>query len=149
MMKHIILFLVSFTLLASCTLERSGNGDLDGFWHLVKADTLDIGDGQPHVNDLGQQLVFWAFQSRLMMTVDRGPGDKPSLFYRFSHAGDSLIVSEPRFDDRESGDSLCTDTTLLRHYGIQQPREAFYIKSLSSSRMELQSKKLLLKFRKQ
>lgn len=148
-MKHIVSFLFSFLLLASCTLERSSNGDLDGFWHLIEADTLGMEDGQPHVNDLSQQLIFWAFQNRLMMTADRGTGDKPSLFYRFSHAGDSLIVSEPRFDDRENGDSLCTDTILLQHYGIQHPREAFYIKSLSSSRMELQSKDLLLKFRKQ
>lgn len=150
MKKYIIGFLLFFLfLLTACTLERSANGDLDGYWHLVEADTLGIGDGQEHVCDFSQHLVFWAFQNRLMMTVDQGDGAYATLLYRFAHTGDSLIVSEPRFDDREQGDSLCRDTTLLRHYGIQNLREAFYIQALSSARMELRSKDLLLKFRKQ
>ena len=53
----------SFT---SCELETSGNGDLDGFWHLVQVDTLQTGG----VNDTSKELFFWSFQVNLLELSD-------------------------------------------------------------------------------
>jgi len=38
--KSIIVMAFAISAMMSCEIETSGNGDLDGFWHLVRVDTL-------------------------------------------------------------------------------------------------------------
>ncbi|MGI6231543.1 MAG: lipocalin-like domain-containing protein [Prevotella sp.] len=144
--SFIILVVIVGQVLQSCELETSPNGDLDGLWHLVQVDTLMEYDGVEHRLDLSNEHRYWAFQNDLMQTNNT---DSAQFFiYRFAREGDSLIVSEPRVNDRDAGDTLVTDLSLLQPFGINAFRESFYVIKLSGSTMELQSQKLILNFKK-
>lgn len=55
-MKHFLFFIIGIgLLLTSCDIETSDNGDLDGYWHLVRVDTLATGVS----SDLSETRVFW------------------------------------------------------------------------------------------
>ena len=56
--KTLGLVAVMASVMGACTLETSGNGDLDGFWHLVAVDTVDTGG----VLNLSDERLFWSFQ---------------------------------------------------------------------------------------
>lgn len=127
----------------SCTIETSDNGDLDGYWHLEGIDTLPDGG---HA-DLQEQRLFWSFQHHLMELVDRDR-QYDEVILRFSHTDDSLIVSEPRFNDRERGDSAITDVWRIAPYGVNNLRENFEVEKLKGGKMILKSSLLRLNFRK-
>lgn len=126
----------------SCTLETSDNGDLDGFWHLERVDTIST-DG---TLDMSEKLVFWSVQMNLMNVVDRG-GSK-DYFLRFDHSGTTLRVYDPYINDRMSGDIKVDDVALLAPLGINELDETFDVESLSSRRMTLANGRLRLEFRK-
>ena len=58
--------IVCVTTLASCTLEASDNGKLDGFWHLVSIDTL----ANERVGDLSESRVFWGIEGKAELLVE-------------------------------------------------------------------------------
>ena len=130
--KIIIIFLALslMTTLGGCEFESSDNGDLDGMWHLERVD----------------KHLYWSFQKNLMQTNNT---EKAEFFiYRFSHAGDSLIITEPRISDRDLGDTLLIDISPISKYGINSTRESFYIERLNGSDLVLDNKWLRLVFRK-
>lgn len=141
-MTHIkfLLLIALIGTLASCELETSGNGDLDGFWHLERVDTLATGG----VTDLSNTTRFWAFQSRLLNVSDKNG----SYLLRFSHEGDSLFLSDPYLNDRGNGDIKLEDHEPLRPYGINNVADRFRIEQLKGSNMILSNKTLKLKLKK-
>ncbi len=126
--------------LGSCTLETSDNGDLDGFWQLKSLDSL----ASNRQVDMRQERVFWAVQRRLLEA--RKPG-LPVLF-RFDVVGDSLFLSDPYVDFRDSADIKVVDPAMLAPLGINALDEHFAIKALNSDNMVLESNVLRLYFRK-
>jgi len=141
--KIIIIFLALslMTTLGGCEFESSDNGDLDGMWHLERVDTLGHGS-----LNYKEKHLYWSFQNNLMQTNNT---EKAEFFiYRFSHAGDSLIITEPRISDRDLGDTLLIDISPISKYGINSTRESFYIERLNGSDMVLDNKWLRLVFRK-
>lgn len=56
--KSLLATLATPFLLASCNVETSGNGSLDGFWHLERVDTLATGG----TTDYSSGYVFWGVQ---------------------------------------------------------------------------------------
>ena len=136
-------FLVfSFT---SCELETSGNGDLDGFWHLVQVDTLQTGG----VNDTSKELFFWSFQVNLLEFSDRSY-QIPIFMARFNHDNGQLKVTQPCLYNRDEGNEMVTEENVkdISPYGLNALEETFRVEELSGSRMTLSNGTLRLYFKK-
>ena len=136
-------FLVfSFT---SCELETSGNGDLDGFWHLVQVDTLQTGG----VKDTSKELFFWSFQVNLLEFSDRSY-QIPIFMARFNHDNGQLKVTQPCLYNRDEGNEVVTEENVkdISPYGLNALEETFRVEELSGSRMTLSNGTLRLYFKK-
>lgn len=127
-------------MLGSCTLETSDNGDLDGLWQLYSLDSLATGASA----DMRGSHVFWAVQHRLLEARSR----EMQVLFRFSNTGDSLLLSDPYINNRDSSDIKVTDAAMLAPLGINNLGEHFGIKALSSDKMVLEAPTLRLYFRK-
>ena len=132
----------SFT---SCELETSGNGDLDGFWHLVQVDTLQTGG----VNDTSKDLFFWSFQVNLLELSDRSY-QIPIFMARFNHDNGQLKVTQPCLYNRDEGNEMVTEENVkdISPYGLNALEETFRVEELSGSRMTLSNGTLRLYFKK-
>lgn len=129
----------------SCTIERSNNWRLDGYWHLGMIDTLQTGG----VLDLSQKRLFWAFQVRLLQVVDRdGVLDSYLFYFDYTKKGKTLQVHHPRVYDKVAGDPVVEDQSVYKEYGINALSEPFEIKELTSSSLVLESDKLRLRFKR-
>ena len=64
--KSLLATLATTLLLASCNVETSDNGPLDGFWHLERVDTLATGG----TTDYSSGYVFWGVQKDLIYIKD-------------------------------------------------------------------------------
>lgn len=127
----------------SCEIETSDNGDLDGYWHLNRVDTLSTGG----VCDMSEKLMFWAVQVKLLNTFDRS-GQSGSYMFRFEHKDGNLRLYDPHKDDRMSGDPKVESPEELTPFGVNSLDETFKIERLSGSRMVLSNDKLRLSFNK-
>lgn len=143
-MKKLIytIILLLCTVLLSCELETSSNGDLDGFWQLKSIDSLSRGAS----TDMKSQQVFWSVQCDLLQATKIGQIDE--ILFRFQNTGDSLLLSTPYIKDRETDDTQITDVSMLQPMGINSLEEHFKIIELSGSTMTLESPTLRLYFRK-
>lgn len=129
--------------LCSCEFETSHNGNLDGFWHLERIDTLSTGG----VCDTSSDLLFWSVQMRLLNVSDKN-NVHTNVNMRFEHSNGNLRVYGAYLDDRMQGDPLLNDAALLRPYGINELDETFAVEQLTGSRMQLKGLALRLTFRK-
>ena len=144
--KLSIFFLSLFAaLLASCDLETSDDGDLDGFWHLERVDTLSTGGS----TDLSEAKFFWAFEVKLMALQ----GGSERFYLRFRQTTDSLTVLSPYYNKGHeqgegTGDVPVTDAAALSQYGIDSLEVHYQKEALSGSKMVLRSRRLRLYFKK-
>lgn len=129
--------------LGACTIETSGNGDLDGFWHLVRVDTIATGG----VKDLSAERIFWSIQGPLLDVRD-ADGRYQECISHFERQGDSLFIKEFYINDREGGDIIVDSQMQLAPFGINSLKEHFYIMDLSGSHLALESATLHLSFEK-
>jgi len=129
------------TVLVSCELETSSNGDLDGLWQLKSTDSLYTGNSA----DMKSQQIFWSVQCDLLQVTKIG---QIEILFRFQNTGDSLLLSSPYTKDRETDDTQITDVSILQPMGINSLDEHFKIVELSGSTMTLESPTLRLYFRK-
>lgn len=121
-------------------IEGSGNGKLDGNWHLTAVDTLATGGRTV----MSADRKFLAVQGRLLVMSD---GDETTqLMFRFSYADGRLSISDARLNDRELGDPAVTDVSLLQPYGISSLTETFDVDFPRSGRMTLTGPLLRLTF---
>lgn len=127
----------------SCEIETSDNGDLDGFWHLVRVDTLATGG----VCDLSDGRVFWSVQADLLNVIDYDKSYKGYLL-RFDYNDSSLHIFDPYADKRAEGDIKVEDPSVLSPLGINALDETFGIERLDGSRMTLSTERLRLSFKK-
>lgn len=130
--------------LASCELETSTNGDLDGFWLITDVDTIATGG---HV-DLRDSSYTWSFQGRIMEVRRASHMVNEAFICKFEHRGGFLRVYDIYQIAREFEDPLMEDVTKLRPYGINQLDECFMVLKLNDDRMILESSGLRLYFRK-
>lgn len=128
-------------LAVGCDFETSGNGDLDGYWHLERVDTLASGGSC----DLSQQTFFWGVQFHLLRMADLAHND---IIYRFRQEDGQLVLSAPCMFDRIEGDTLVTDLEVLRPFGVSSLDERFSIVRLDSDCLVLKSVALQLTFKK-
>lgn len=139
-MKRLVYIVVMAAMLGACTLETSDNGDLDGLWQLYSLDSLANGASA----DMRDSHVFWAVQCQLLEARNR---DSQVLF-RFNNTGDSLLLSDPYINFRDSSDIKVTDAAMLAPLGINNLGEHFAIRALNSDKMVLEAPTLRLYFRK-
>lgn len=124
-MKKIIYLTLAIALLVSCQKEDK-NGDLGGFWKLLQIEEHE----KDTIIVTREKDLFWSIQLNLLTTTNGGKG-------RFQHTGDSLYIQ------------MIYNPGNAREIGMYNPKdERFGVKSLSRSRMILQSKEVTLTFRK-
>ena len=134
----------------SCEFEASENGDLDGFWHLERIDTLANGNSA----DLSRLHIFWGIEHHLI-SARQSDFNKESMYFRFEQTRDSLMVTKVYLDHgHQDNGPIGGDIPLnkvsadLRYYGVNNIPEGFAKEALDGSKMILRSKTLRLQFRK-
>lgn len=142
-LTRFFLIISVISLMTACHMESSENGHLDGFWHLVRVDTLSTGG----TSDLHQDYFFWAFQFQLL-SVRNTQKSPEEYFLRFQRQGDSLVLSHPFQYVLQGKDAPVENIDLLRPFGINDQEERFRIVHLSSRRMTLQNNFLVLTMQK-
>ena len=142
-LTRFFLIISVISLMTACHMESSENGHLDGFWHLVRVDTLTTGG----TSDLHQDYFFWAFQFQLL-SVRNTQKSPEEYFLRFQRQGDELVLSHPFQYVLQGKDAPVENIDLLRPFGINDQEERFRIVHLSSRRMTLQNKFLVLTMQK-
>lgn len=151
--KSLLATLATTLLLASCNVEASDNGLLDGFWHLEQVDTLATGG----TTDYSSGYVFWGVQKDLIYIKDSSNGSVGAYYLRFSHTQDSLHITKIYLDhghednpNHEQGGDIPVEAIdrNLRFFGLNALPEHFKKEAINGNRMILSTKKLRLKFKK-
>ena len=137
----IMLSVLSLFFLVGCELETTDNGDLDGYWHQERVDSLS---SQRSV-DYGQARIFWSIQFKLLQLSDL---ENNTIIYNLVYDNQQLTLANPYMFDRADGDTLVTDVEVLRRYGVNALQENMKVVSLQSDRMVLESPVLRLHFKK-
>lgn len=144
MKKVIFLLMLGWAgMMASCTMERSDNGDLDGMWQLTSLDSLNGGASA----DMRERGIYWSVQARLL-EMRSAYDEAVNVFFRFEHRNDQLLLSQPVENNRDVGDNLLTDPARLRFYGLTSLSDTLRVLQLSGSSMVLQNREVRLHFRK-
>jgi len=128
---------------ASCEVEFVNNGKLDGYWRLMKVDTLATKGSL----DLSKRLIFWGVEAHLLEVVDRDTVYVDYLMH-FDYENDKLTLGEPYHYKQQIVDSLVTDAKELNSFGINKIKESFNVEKVSGSKMVLSSETLRLWFDK-
>ncbi|MCQ2243774.1 MAG: lipocalin-like domain-containing protein [Bacteroidaceae bacterium] len=141
-MRHKLLFplfslIASLLFAVSCTLETSGNGKLDGAWHLLRINEEPLESTQ----------LYWNIQGKMLEFKDK-QGAKGRFLLRFERKNGKLTLSDPHVWGRENGDAILQDTAKLAPFGVDNLDESFEIEKLDNSRMTLKSSTKKLDFRK-
>lgn len=133
MRRNIFLFLfsiLSISFLAACSFDTdkvSGDGNLEGFWHLERIEYLSTDAAGAttvsSVSDLSNQLIFWSFQQKLLELSDKSD-ETSTVLCRFTANDGNLTIGNvyiPSYDT----DSLSTDVSLLAPFGMDQLNETY------------------------
>lgn len=134
---------VSFS---SCELETSGNGDLDGMWHLRRVDTLATTAASASC-DMSDESIYWLVEADLIVLDDKSDANE-DIIMLFELTDDSLRLYSPYIYDREDGDREIESVEQLKPYGVSATDVTFGINSLSGGKMVLESTELRLTFKK-
>lgn len=146
-LTRFFLIISVISLMTACHMESSENGHLDGFWHLVRVDTLTTEGIIGGTSDLHQDYFFWAFQFQLL-SVRNTQKSPEEYFLRFQRQGDELVLSHPFQYVLQGKDAPVENIDLLRPFGINDQEERFRIVHLSSRRMTLKNHFLVLTMQK-
>ncbi|MGG6545396.1 UNVERIFIED_CONTAM: lipocalin-like domain-containing protein [Prevotella sp. 15_C9] len=115
MNKTIFLYPFLFFLILSfsaCSFETdNAPGELEGTWRLISIET------EGRTVDYLDKNIFWSFQGKLLQLETKGDIYMRVLYY-YKKDGNALVLSSPYRYDRENGDELITDPSLLEFYAI-------------------------------
>ena len=151
--KSLLATLATTLMLASCNVETSDNGPLDGFWHLEQVDTLATGG----TSDYSSDYVFWGGQKDLIYIKDSSNSSVGAYYLRFSQTQDSLHITKIYLDHghednpyHEQGGDIPVEAIdrNLRFFGLNALPEHFKKEAINGNRMILSTEKLRLKFKK-
>lgn len=136
-MKKIIYIFLAVVLASSCQ-KADDNGDLGGFWKLLKIEDFATG----MTTETKEYKRFWSIQLDVLATSSE---DDDSYNYnyggkgRFQHVGDSLFVQMVTVSPKSD----------LKKVGLYNPQDERYgVVLLNKDKMILRSKYALLEFRK-
>ena len=142
-MKRTVYFLLACLLVASCELERSDNGNLDGFWQLTDIDSLSLGRSV----DVHERGVFWAVQMRLL-EVSSLEMDMQGVVFHFQHEGGALRLLEPHVNNRGVEDTAIVSRETLLPYAIDELEPSYQVEQLDGRHMALRKGDVRLRFRR-
>lgn len=151
--KSLLATLATTLMLASCNVETSDNGPLDGFWHLERVDTLATGG----TTDYSSGYVFWGVQKDLIYIKDSSNSSVGAYYLRFNQTQDSLHITKIYLDHghednpyHEQGGDIPVEAIdiNLRFFGLNALPEHFKKEAINGKRMILSTEKLRLKFKK-
>lgn len=151
--KSLLATLATTLMLASCNVEASDNGPLDGFWHLEQVDTLATGG----TTDYSSGYVFWGVQKDLIYIKDSSNSSVGAYYLRFNQTQDSLHITKIYLDhghednpNHEQGGDIPVEAIdrNLCFFGLNALPEHFKKEAINGNRMILSTKKLRLKFKK-
>lgn len=151
--KSLLATLATTLMLASCNVEASDNGPLDGFWHLEQVDTLATGG----TTDYSSGYVFWGVQKDLIYIKDSSNSSVGAYYLRFNQTQDSLHITKIYLDHghednpyHEQGGDIPVEAIdiNLRFLGLNALPEHFKKEAINGNRMILSTEKLRLKFKK-
>lgn len=151
--KSLLATLATTLMLASCNIETSNNGPLDGFWHLEQVDTLATGG----TTDYSSGYVFWGVQKDLIYIKDSSNSSVGAYYLRFNQTQDSLHITKIYLDhghednpNHEQGGDIPVEAIdrNLRFFGLNALPEHFKKEAINGNRMILSTEKLRLKFKK-
>lgn len=146
-MGFAVLTCITAISLNSCGLvdfDHSENGNLDGYWHLVRVDSLTNGVS----TDLGEQRYFWAIQATLLELYSPDWLGGQHFVSRFTHQDNRLTIIELRYDKRDEGDPVIENVDKVSPFGVNNVTETFQIEELSGHSMTLSTPELRLRFKK-
>lgn len=126
----------------SCDWSDGTAGELDGYWHLQRVDTLATGGRYM----MDRKTVFWAVQDNVLETVII---PHPMVFFRFEHTRDELRIYDPvgtKDPTASDMDFPITDPTRLYDYGVHSLDAKFRILQHTSQHLLLQDDMLRLHF---
>jgi len=147
-MKKLVIIILSALVVGACEIHTSNNGNLDGFWHCTRVDTLST---QGHA-DLSEQRLYWAFQSSLLLLTDYdGPSARLIAHFDYDKSESQLTVKDFHYYDREKGDPALPDSSLsqLKAWFEMDTVTTFRVEQLTSSRLTIASSRLRIAFEKQ
>ena len=134
----LIPLLVVSLAITSCEIEYARTGGLYANWQLRQIDTLSTGN----TADMTESTIYWAFQSDVLQLRHISNGNQ-TLYLRFDHKRDSLIVSNPILGMKE-----VTSEALLLPFGITNLTDTFSIEQLNGSTLCISNRLYRLRFRK-
>lgn len=144
--RHILFFigalLFFFFTFTGCDLERSSHGDLYGYWHLERIDSMN-----GNFIDMTDQLKFWAVQSKLIEMSDHD-GKYEAIIFHFERQGDSLYLSDAHVSDRMQGDPVAEAVWQVEPFGVNSLTPRLRIVSLSSGKLILSNQIVRLNLKK-
>lgn len=121
--KAIYSFVVLFFLLilTSCTIESdSVPNNLAGMWKLIT-----INDNGK-ITSYADKQVFWSFQAKLLQLEVKN-SNIPKIICYYKIENKVLIITKVYRYDRENGDELLKDPSLLSYYGLTKLKNNFKI----------------------
>ncbi len=130
--------------LASCSMDTSHNGALDGYWKLKTVDTLSTGG----TCNLSEASIFWSVQKDLLTVRDNNDPTNREYVFRFHQTDSTLVLSEGQRYDRTNGNVTVDDPSVLNPYGINHQPETFKVNHLTHRVMTLSTEELRLSFKK-
>ena len=133
----LIPLLVVSIAITSCEIDSAGTGGIYANWQLRQVDTLSTGN----TADMTESTIYWAFQSDVLQL--RNTNGYQTLYLRFDHKRDSLIVSNPILGMKE-----VTSEALLLPFGITNLTDTFSIEQLNGSTLCISNRLYRLRFRK-
>lgn len=145
-MKKLVRYIFSgmvALLFTACDVEFSSHGDLYGYWHLESVDSVASG---VHVN-MKDQLKFWSVQSKLIEMNDHDGVFSPVIFH-FDQVGDSLLLYDAHFNNRETGDPEPEGVWQVLVYGINSLTPHLRVDALTNSSLTLSTQEVRLKLKK-
>ena len=151
--KSLLATLATTLMLASCNVETSDNGPLDGFWHLERVDTLATGG----TTDYSSGYVFWGVQKDLIYIKDSSNSSVGAYYLRFNQTQDGLHITKIYLDhghednpNHEQGGDIPVEAIdiNLRFLGLNALPEHFKKEAINGNCMILSTEKLRLKFKK-
>lgn len=141
---NITLAVILTFFVCSCEFETSGNGKLDGMWHLMTVDTLS----KSVTEDVSSKRIYWSFQHNLVQFDDKANGNSSILLRFDSSTGSTLRLYNSYIYDRENGDKPVEDINILTPFGMNAFDETYIIERLTGSILILSTDELRLYFKK-
>lgn len=147
-LSTIIAIMTVLTMLMSCELHTSGNGDFDGFWQMTQMDTLETNRS----GDVRSLKIFWAVQGNMLEMRDLHNVDvalcHEKINFRFRLEEGRLYLSEPIANDRPISDSIIVNPATVVFYGLSSLEQVLDVVQMESGKMTLQTKLYRMYFRK-